>query len=237
MKLTHILAVAALTSLFCSAQTALADDISVSIGTQNFTSGTTISSGTFTSTDGGQPAPFNAVCGSDVTNPPGNCSATWTFTGYTVPSGDTITAATLTLGIWDIDSAAAGNQIGSFTLDGTDNLTALLNAASEGLNGGAGAPNSQYDVLTISITDAAGLADLESGPATFALTLQGPGLGALLTTPYNGAGLDFSTLDMTGTPGNNNGGGGTTTTPEPSSLLLLGTGLLGLVRLKRPWRK
>jgi hypothetical protein len=57
------------------------------------------------------PAPFNAICGSDTgTNGSTNCSANWTF-NYTIPSGDTILAASLTLGIWDIDSKATGNQV------------------------------------------------------------------------------------------------------------------------------
>jgi len=181
--------------------------INVNIGTQHFANGSTVGTGTFNTAVGGQPAPFNAFCGSDIT---ANCTASWTFT-YSNLSGLTISVATLTLGILDIDSAAAGNQVASFILNGTDDLTGALNAASEGLNGGAGAPNSQYDVLTMSIPSTY-FTDLQSGTATFALTLQGPGLGVLGNTTDNGAGLDFSSLYID--------------TPEPTSWTFVLIGLL-----------
>lgn len=164
----------------------------------------------------GQPAPFNAtptICGSDTAS---NCSASWVF-NYTVPSGDTIVAATLTLGIWDIDSAASGNQVASYSLDGSDDLTSLLNSASEGLNGGTGSANSYYNVLTITIPSSY-FTDLNSGAATIALALQGPGLGVLGTTTDNGAGLVYSSLDMEAM-------GAMGPTPEPSTYLLLLAGL------------
>ena len=171
--------------------------IMVKLGAQHFTNGSTVGAGTFNITDIGQPAPFNMFCGSDTTGP--NCSATWTF-HYAVPSF-TIYGASLTLGILDIDSAAPGNQVASFTLNGSYDLTSVLNTASEGLNGGTGAPEKQYDVLTITIP-ASDFAALAGGSATFALTLQGPGLATptMLNptgrTPFNGAGLDFSTLNI-----------------------------------------
>ena len=199
--------------LFCVLGPTNADVIST-IGTQHFTVGNTYTTGAFNTAVAGQPAPFNTFCGSDTSS---NCSASWTF-DYTIPGGSTISGATLTLGILDIDSAAAGNQIASFTLDGTDNLTALMNTASEGLNSGAGAPNSQYDILTISIPSS-DFTDLASGTATFALTLQGPGLGVLGTTTDNGAGLDFSTLDIATVA---------TAAPEPPASMLLLAGLTGL---------
>ena len=202
--------------------------IDVSIGTPggNFAPGSTVGSGTFNCTVGpvtmtcpsglNQPPPFNAFCGNDLTS---NCSASWTFT-YIVPSGDTITSASLTLGILDIDSASPGNQVASFTLDGTDDLTGLLNTAAEGLNSGSGAGNNQYDLLTVTIPNS-DLADLGSGSAIFALTLQGPVNGPIVGHPQpdNGAGLDFSTLDMEAE-------GPLTPIPEPSSWMLLLTGLL-----------
>jgi hypothetical protein len=218
----------ALACVLCFAGPAMADDVPTTLGQTTLTPGTTVTSAAFATAAAGQPVPFNAACGSDGL---GNCSATWTFL-YTLPAGDTITGATLTLGIVDIDSSAAGSQVGAFTLDGSDDLTALLNASSEGLNGGAGAPNNQYDILMITLpgTDLAGLS---SGAATFALTLSGPGLGALGSSPFNGADLAFSTLDITATPGSTT----PPPTPEPATWALLLTGIAALATkalLSRP---
>lgn len=155
-------------------------------------------------------APFHAICGSDTgANGSTNCSASWTF-NYSIPSGQNIDGATLTLGIWDIDSAASGLQVASYTLSGGDDLTALLNTVSEGLNGGSGALNSEYDVLAITIPSTS-FGVLSGGVATISLALQGPGLGVLGTTPSNGAGLVFSTLSLDTTAA----------APEPSFLTLI----------------
>jgi hypothetical protein len=63
--------------------------------------------------------PFASFCGSTtgVDNAAGasNCDASWTFT-YTIPVGDTITAASLTVGLWDLDSMQAGNQVALFQI-------------------------------------------------------------------------------------------------------------------------
>ena len=160
------------------------------------------------------PAPFNAFCGSDTgANASTNCSANWTF-NYTIPSGATIVSATLTLGIWDIDSATAANQsaslqVNSYSLAGVD-LTTLLNTASEALNGGTGATNNEYDILTVTIPTSAFNA-MMSGIATASLGLKAPGLGVLGNSPSNGAGLLFSRLDITAAE----------PTPEPSFVTLV----------------
>jgi hypothetical protein len=190
--------------------------INVTIGNPAlFTDGTKVAVGTFNTAVGAQPAPFNAYTGSDVGTGP-DFSGSWTFS-YSVPSGDTISSASLVLGILDIDSAATGNQVGSFILDGTDDLTSLLNVQSEALNAGAGSANSFYNVLTITIPTA-DLSDLADGSATFALTLQGPGLGVLGNTTFNGAGLDFSTLNMEAM-------GPISPTPEPTTWVLFLAGM------------
>jgi len=195
-----------------SQQSARADTVP-SIGTQHFTDDTKITTSAFNTAVAGQPAPFNTFCGSDTS---ANCSATWTFS-YSLPTGNLVTGATLTLGIYDIDSAAPGNQVGSFTLDGTDVLTSQLNVVSEA----ADSPNSFYNVLTITIPNGF-FGDLQtSGSATFALTLSGPGLGILGNTTYNGAGLDFSKLDIASQPMMG-------PTPESATWLLLSTGILAL---------
>jgi hypothetical protein len=218
----YLLSVSVVLALFASAvqPTKAQTPINVSIGTEHFANGTPITTLAYITAVSGQPAPFGAFCGSDISS---NCAATWTFSGYTVPAGDTLISATLTLGIYDIDSAAPGDQVASFTLNGTDPLTTQLNAASEGLDGGTGAPNSEYDVLTITIPGS-DFAALASGTATFALTLQGPGLGKLGTTNDNGAGLDFSSLNMEAMSP-------MSPTPELSSWMLFLTGFL-LVGIK-----
>jgi hypothetical protein len=108
------------------------------------------------------------------------------------------------LGVWDGDSQAGGNQVGSFTLNTTTDLTAPLNAAFEGHGGATG----EYDVYTATIP-ASAFTSLAGGSATFSLALEAPGLGVLGSTDFNGAGVDFSTLQLvTSTP---------VTTPEPAA--------------------
>ena len=214
MKTLRLLAGLVLAAALYSAVPAKADTVSASIGTQNFTSGTKITTVGFLAATLLQPAPFNGFCGTDIL---GNCSASWTF-NYTVPVGDTISGATLSLGIYDLDSAAAGNQIASFTLNGVDDLTTTINTVSEALDV-TGSPNSFYDVLTI-VIPSADLADLAGGSATFSLKTQGPGLGVLGNTLFNGVGLDFSSLSITATPGTT-----PPPMPEPSSLALCMAGV------------
>jgi hypothetical protein len=157
----------------------------------------------------GQPAPFTGNCGSDGS---ANCSANWSFS-YTVPSGQIITGATLLLGIWDIDSGASLNQVASYALTGGDILTALLNAAANAPNAGAGSKNSEYDILSVTIPSTS-FVELASGTANIALALQGPGLGVGPTNPtFNGAKLVFSTLNIDTAE--------VTTTPEPSFVTLV----------------
>ena len=198
-------------------------DIVVSLGNTNpgFTNGQhPISTTTILTTQSGQPAPFGSICGSDAgSNGSTNCSASWTLPNYSV-MGQTITGATLTLGIWDIDSAAMGNQVASYLLTGGDNLTALLNADAESVQ----SVNSEYDVFSVTIPTTS-FALLEEGSASISLALQGPGLGALGNSPSNGAGLIFSTLDLQTTPN--------TATPEPSLLPLLLSGLGAIILTSR----
>jgi MYXO-CTERM domain-containing protein len=157
-----------------------------------------------------------------------NCSANWSFS-YTVPSGQTITAATLLLGIWDIDSGASRNQVASYTLTGGDNLTTLLNTAANAPNAGTGSKNSEYDILSVSIPNTS-FVTLATGTAQFSLALQGPGLGVLSPTTnptFNGARLVFSTLNIDTAE--------VTTTPEPSfvTLVPMALGAFALLRRRR----
>jgi hypothetical protein len=166
---------------------------------------------------------FSGACGSDANT---NCSRSWTF-NYAVPAGETVTAGTLTLGVVDIDSKAAGTQVNTYSVTGGDNLTAPLNAAAELVQ----SLNNQYDVFTVSLTS---LGIFNSGTATINLTLQGPGQAALATN-FNGSILMFSRLSLTTSSGTVDPN--LPAVPEPASLTLLATGLGILVRARAKKRR
>src|SRR5690349_6687407 len=91
----------------------------VTLGDQDFVDGQIVSGvAQFNAASTGEPVPFDQFYGSDFTS---NFSEPFTFNYGPGP----VTSATLTLGIWDHDSQAAGNQVASFTVDGFD-LTAQL---------------------------------------------------------------------------------------------------------------
>ncbi len=178
--------------------------------TPSFTDGQTgIGTATFNAAVAGNPAPFNGFIGSDVNGP--NFSGSWAY-NYAAISG--VASATLTIGIYDHDSAATGNQVGSFLLGGVD-LTSLLNTAFEGHGGTSG----EYDIYTVTLPSTT-FAALQSGTPGMSLSLQAPGLGVLGDTPFNGAGLDFSTLTITTSNG--------TPAPEPGTLALAALSLMAL---------
>jgi hypothetical protein len=180
-----------------------------------------IGTATYNAAVAGNAAPFNGFIGSDVTGP--DFSASWSY-AY-APIVGTMASATLTLGLYDADSAAPGNQVASFTLGGAD-LTAPLNATLESLNGGTGAANAEYDIVTITLP-ASTFATVAGGSPALNLRLQGPGLGVLGTTPFNGAGLDFSTLTITTQAA----------VPEPCSYALAALGIAAIAWLRLRFRR
>jgi hypothetical protein len=161
--------------------------ITTTLGFQHFKDGDKPTTSTYNTATAGNPTPFIGFNSSSDTST--DFDASWTIS-YSLPAGS-VTAGTLTIGIYDHDSAAAGDQVALFTLGGVD-LTTDLNTALEG-HGGA---NREYDIYSLTLPSST-FATLHTGSASFHLTLQGPGLGVLGTTTFNGAGVDFVTLGVT----------------------------------------
>ena len=171
-------------------------------------------------------APFASFCGSvngGDGGAPSNCDASWTF-NYVIPAGQTITSASLTVALWDLDSIQAGNQVALYQINGGDNLTSLINTAAEALHGGTGAGNNEYDVFTFSLSN---FAALSGGSATVHLTFAGPG-GTVFNDPTtnNAGAIIFSTLNITTQPASS-------TVPEPGTWVLLASGISILAARRR----
>jgi len=205
-------------ALFLSTGRAATLTFTLGSATPSFTDGQTgIGTGTFNTKVAGNAAPFNGFIGSDISGP--NFSASWTY-GYGALTG-TITAATLTIGMWDHDFATTGDQVAAFTLSGVD-LTAALNT---GFNSHGGATG-EYDIYTIALP-AGTFAALAGGAPALSLSLQGPGLCVLGETTFDGAGLDFSTLTITTQD--------EAQVPETSTWAAIAAGIaiIGLARIQR----
>jgi len=103
----------------------MASTVTASIGTQNFTNNSFHLDNDYAAAGG--VGPFdNSMCGGDD-DVSGNCSANWSFTYTTL---QTVTGVSFKIGLSSLDSIMAGNQLGSFVIDGFDE-TAALNAAFE----------------------------------------------------------------------------------------------------------
>ena len=173
------------------------------LGTNEFADGTVVTPGSFQT--GIDPAPLNLVTGGDAT---ANASFTLTFNFAPTPG---ITSASILLILWDLESLASSNQIGSFILNGSEDLTGSLNALGETASSAAQQITYLNLILPLSAFD-----ELATGTATFVLTFSGPALGALGETSFNGGGVDFVQLSLDTAPAE---------VPEPSSVILSGLGL------------
>ena len=118
-----------------------------------------------------QSPPFDNIYGDDALDAQnGNFFQVWVHTYATI--AEPILSATLTLGIWDHDSAAAGSQVNLFALNNfllTDTIDAVFEAG--------GGEDFQYNVYEIAITGDA-LQSLAPGAAGFNLSLSGPTIDA-----------------------------------------------------------
>lgn len=189
-------------------------------GEQDHNNGDTLTTGDFDVAGGGEAAPFNAFIGSDISA--GGASANFGI-NYLATS-DPILSASIMLGLYDHDSAASGNQIVLFTVDGFD-FTVDLSALAEASGGAQGEAN----VYTVSLSGAGLFTALSDGSANVVVSVGGPGLGLFGETAGNGFGVDFAKITIETDDG---GGGPGPVIPEPTTVLLLGTGIAGLL-----WRQ
>ncbi|MBL8233126.1 MAG: PEP-CTERM sorting domain-containing protein [Bryobacterales bacterium] len=185
------------------------------LGELDFADLATAQSATYLTAAGNEASPFNQIFGGDAV---ANGSFSWTFS-YSVIA-QSIGSASILMALYETESSASGNQIASFTLNGVD-LTAALNVLHESIPG----VSSQIVHYTLNLPSPV-FAQLASGTATFSLTLQGPGLGVLGDTTFNGGGIDFSTLTINDTANNAD-------VPEPASIGLVASGLLAAAFARR----
>lgn len=160
------------------------------LGDQDYSDGDFIPNpADFEAASAGEPAPFDKVYGADIGGP--NFDATWTFT---FPTDGTIVSATLEFGILDHDSAASGDQVALFSVDGVDRTTDANSAFN-----GPGGTQVEYNIYSFSVDPAL----LTDGQLVVRLQLQAPGLmygnpgdipPAASESDYDSAGLDFSRL-------------------------------------------
>lgn len=192
MKLHHRTAIVALALLVATA-TAHAQTASLGNTASGLADGDSPTILDLLAIQGGQPAPFDAGIGSELFGP--DLDATFTFT-YVAPVNP-ILSATLELGIFDHDSAAAGSQLLLFEVGGID-VTALMNAQFEASGGG----DNEYNVYAIDLP-ASVFADFADGSTEVTITLQAPGQQTSIFAPFdvtetngNAGHLIYSTLDI-----------------------------------------
>jgi hypothetical protein len=204
----------------CGVGVAHADTVTVTLGTQSATADGSLL--TIAQWIAANPSPLFAFSGFDDNVGP-SFSNIMNF-GYTPIAGN-ILSASLTLGIYDHDSATAGNQVSSFSIDGT-NLTTEMNAVFETPGAGqTGFFTGEFNIFTLNL--GSGLfSSLSDGSASASLALQN-GMASSSTT-FNGASISFARLVIetadTQPP---------TQAPEPASFVLLLAGIPALAALRK----
>ena len=115
----------ALLALLVSSLPVFATTVTAQIGTQHFSNNTFHLDNDYAAAGG--TAPFdNSQCGADDDST-SNCSASWSLTMNAL---NTVNSVSFTIGLSSLDSIMSGSQLGSFTIDGIDE-TSALNAAFE----------------------------------------------------------------------------------------------------------
>ena len=162
-----------------------------SLGQKDFNEGDVIEIDAYQTAAAGELAPFDDYYGTD-SNSGNSFNESWSFSGYGALS-DPILSASVLFGIFDHDSAAAGDQVALFEIEGVD-LTATLNTKFEATGGSSQGRRGEYNMYAVSLPVET-YSVLSDGDATFSLTLQnGAAQGGVRTN--NGAGLDFATLSI-----------------------------------------